>query len=54
MKAEPTPALLMKIPASQREIVKSRHRQPLAIDEVADLNRRTAWHFMVAGPEGAS
>ncbi len=50
---EPTPALLMKIPASQREIVKSRHCQPLAIDEVADLNRRTAWHFMVAGPEGA-
>lgn len=50
---EPTPELLDKIPASQREIVKSRHCQPLGIDELADLNRLTAWHFMVAGPEGA-
>jgi hypothetical protein len=50
---EPTPELLAKIPASQREIVNSRHCKPLAIDEVADLNRRKAWHFMVAGPQGA-
>jgi len=50
---EATPELLVKIPASQREIVKSRHCNPLAIDDVADLNRREAWHFMVAGPEGA-
>ena len=50
---EPTPELLDKIPASQRELVKSRHCQPLGIDELGDLNRLTAWHFMVAGPEGA-
>lgn len=50
---EPTPEFLDKIPASQREIVKSRHCQPLGIDELGDLNRLTAWHFMVAGPEGA-
>jgi D-lyxose ketol-isomerase len=50
---EPTPKFLSKIPASQRDIVKSRHCQPLKVDEVGDLNRREAWHFMVAGPEGA-
>jgi len=48
-----TPEFFAKIPASQRELVKSRHCKPLAIDEVGDLNRREAWHFMVAGPEGA-
>lgn len=48
-----TPEYLEKIPASQRSLVKSQHCKPLQIDEVADLNRRTAWHFMVAGPEGA-
>jgi D-lyxose ketol-isomerase len=50
---EPTADLLDKIPASQRDIVHSRHCKPLAIDELADLNRLEAWHFMVAGPEGA-
>ncbi len=50
---EPTPELFDKIPPSQRDIVKSRHCTPLEIDELADLNRLTAWHFMVAGPEGA-
>jgi hypothetical protein len=50
---EPTPEFFAKIPASQRDIVKSRHCKPLKIDEVGDLNRRVAWHFMVAGPEGA-
>ena len=49
----PTPKYFDKIPASQRDIVKSRHCTPLAIDELADLNRLEAWHFMVAGPEGA-
>ncbi|MGA2063555.1 MAG: hypothetical protein ABSG86_01235 [Thermoguttaceae bacterium] len=49
----PTPEYFSKIPASQRQIVKSRHCKPLGIDELADLNRREAWHFMVAGPEGA-
>lgn len=50
---EPTPDLLDRIPESQRNLVKSRHCQPLGIDEVGHLNRRTAWHFMIAGPEGA-
>ena len=50
---ETTPELLDKIPPSQRDLVKSRHCQPLQIDEVGDLNRLTAWHFMVAGSEGA-
>ncbi len=50
---EPTPEYLDKIPPSQRDIVESRRCQPLQIDEVGDLNRLTAWHFMVAGPEGA-
>jgi D-lyxose ketol-isomerase len=50
---DPTPDLLEKIPPSQRELVKSRHCKPLEVDEVGDLNRLTAWHFMVAGPEGA-
>jgi len=48
-----TPELLDKIPPSQRDLVKSKHCTPLGIDELADLNRLTAWHFMVAGPEGA-
>jgi hypothetical protein len=50
---EATPEFLDKIPASQRSLVHSRHCTPLGIDELADLNRREAWHFMVAGPEGA-
>jgi hypothetical protein len=50
---EPTPEFLTKVPESQRSLIKSKRCQPLGIDEVADLNRLTAWHFMVAGPEGA-
>ena len=50
---DPTPEYLDKIPPSQRDIVKSRCCKPLQIDEVGDLNRLTAWHFMVGGPEGA-
>ena len=50
---EATPEYLEKIPASQRNLVKSRRCKPLGIDEVAHLNRLTAYHFMVAGPEGA-
>ncbi len=50
---DPTPDLLCKIPESQREIVKSKHCLPLGIDEIGDLNRLEAFHFMVAGPEGA-
>lgn len=50
---DPTPEYLDKIPPSQRDLVKSRCCKPLQIDEVGDLNRLTAWHFMVGGPEGA-
>jgi len=50
---DPTPEFRERIPKSQRDLVKSRHGAPLAIDEVGHLNRLTAWHFMVAGPEGA-
>ena len=50
---EPTPEFVDKIPASQREIVKSRRCLPLGIDEIGHLSRLTAWHFMVAGTEGA-
>ena len=50
---EPTPKLIEKIPASQRDVVKSRRCLPLGIDELGHLNRLNAWHFMVAGPQGA-
>ena len=50
---EPTAELLDKIPPSQRDVVKSRHGQALGIDQIGHLNRLLAWHFMVAGPEGA-
>jgi len=50
---EPTADLLCKIPESQRDLVKSKHGQPLEIDEIGHLNRLEAFHFMVAGPEGA-
>jgi D-lyxose ketol-isomerase len=50
---EPTSEYIDKIPASQRALVKSRHCKPLQIDDLGDLNRLEAWHFMVAGPEGA-
>lgn len=48
-----TPQYIDRIPASQRDIVKSRCCNPLGIDEIGHLNRLTAFHFMVAGPEGA-
>lgn len=50
---EPTPEYIGKIPKSQRDLVKSRHCLPLTIDEIGHLNRLEAFHFMVAGPEGA-
>ncbi len=50
---EPTPELLTKVPESQRKLIKSQHGKVLQVDETADLNRLTAWHFMIAGPEGA-
>jgi hypothetical protein len=48
-----TPELIGKIPKSQREQVKSRCCKPLEIDQIGHLNRLEAFHFMVAGPEGA-
>lgn len=48
-----TPELIAKIPKSQREVVKSRRCNPLGIDQIGHLNRLEAFHFMVAGPEGA-
>lgn len=50
---DPTPEYFDKIPTSQQDIVKSRHCTPLEIDMLADLGCLEAWHFMVAGPEGA-
>jgi hypothetical protein len=50
---EPTPKYLDLIPESQRASAKSKHGEPLALHGVAHLNRIDAWHFMVAGPEGA-
>lgn len=50
---EATPEFLGKIPKSQRDIVKSRRCNPLAVDQVGHLNRLEAFHFMVAGDEGA-
>jgi hypothetical protein len=50
---DPTPEIMDRIPPSQRELVKSRRCTPLGIDQIGHLNRLTAWHFMVAGPEGA-
>ena len=50
---EATPELMAHVPESQRGLIKSTHCKALQVDEMADLNRRTAWHFMVAGPAGA-
>jgi hypothetical protein len=48
-----TPEFIDRIPKSQRDIAKSRCCKPLAIDEIGHLNRLEAFHFMVAGAEGA-
>jgi hypothetical protein len=50
---QPSTEMLSKIPASQRDLVHSRACKRLGVDEIGDLNRREAWHFMVAGSEGA-
>ncbi len=50
---ESTPSLLDHIPESQRPSVKSHHGTALHLHEVGHLNRTDAWHFMIAGPEGA-
>ena len=50
---DPTPEFIDRIPRSQRDLVKSRCGKPLGIDEIGHLNRLEAFHFMVAGPEGA-
>jgi D-lyxose ketol-isomerase len=50
---EATPEFLDKIPPSQRDKVRSQRCLPLGIDEIGHLNRLTAFHFMVGGPQGA-
>lgn len=50
---EPTPAFFDRVPESQRATCKSKHASVLRLHETDDLNRVEAWHFMVAGPEGA-
>jgi D-lyxose ketol-isomerase len=50
---EPTPELLDRIPESQRATAQSKHGVALGLHETGDLNRVNAWHFMIAGPEGA-
>ena len=42
-----------KVPASQRAWSSRTNANRSAIDEVARSERPSAWHFMVAGPEGA-
>jgi hypothetical protein len=50
---EPTNDLPVKLPESQAGSITCKHCQPLYPGEVRDLNRLTAKHFMIAGPEGA-
>jgi hypothetical protein len=50
---EPTKDLPVKLPESQTGSITCKHCQPLYPGEVRDLNRLTAKHFMIAGPEGA-
>ncbi len=49
---EPTQDLPVKLPESQAGSITCKHGQPLYPGEVRDLNRLTAKHFMIAGPEG--
>jgi len=50
---ESTKDLAVKLPESQTGSITCPHGEPLHSGEVRDLNRLTAKHFMVAGPEGA-
>jgi hypothetical protein len=48
-----TKPLPVTLPASQVKYGTCKHCEPLQLGEVRDLNRLTAKHFMMAGPEGA-
>lgn len=50
---EPTEPPPVALPESQKEFITVRHAEPLMPGEVRELNRPTAKHFMIAGPEGA-
>jgi len=52
---EPTLDLPVKLPESQLKLnaITARHCKILRAGEVGTLNRTTAKHFMIAGPEGA-
>ncbi len=50
---EPTVPCPVELPKSQEKYITARKCQKLEIDEIAQLNRPEAKHFMVAGPEGA-
>lgn len=49
----PTPELLTQVPESQRASIQSKHGAPLGLHETGHLNRVDAWHYMIAGPQGA-
>lgn len=51
---KPTNPMPIKLPKSQAEkYITVKHCEKLEIGQVASLNRATAKHFMIAGPEGA-
>jgi D-lyxose ketol-isomerase len=50
---EETRPMPVRLPESQARFITVRHAEPLKPGEVRELNRPTARHFMVAGPEGA-
>ncbi len=50
---EPTKPCPVELPESQEKFITVRKCQKLEIDEIAQLNRPEAKHFMVAGPAGA-
>lgn len=50
---EETKPLPIKLPESQESVRTVKHCEPLLPGEVRDLNRLTAFHFMIGGPEGA-
>jgi len=50
---EEMPEMVARVPESQQACLQSKSALPLMPGEVRELNRLTAWHFMMAGPEGA-
>jgi len=50
---DPTEPPPVALPESQKEFITARHAEPLMPGELRELNRPTAKHFMIAGPEGA-